>query len=661
MSSISPRVRAAVRAAAVLAVLAVSAEARAQLTPGDHARTIIVDGRSRVYDVHVPPGYDGSTAVPLVIDFHGFTSNKDEQAFVSGMIPLSDVEGFIVVHPQGISDSWNGGICCGPAMAQGIDDVAFARAIVIATATEANIDVFRVYATGLSNGGAMSHRLGCEAAAIFAAVAPMAFPLPLSPLSLCQPVRPIGVLHFAGLDDTLVPYGGGGPAGVPSAATSFAYWRDENGCGMGPPDETVVTGNSYCETYTGCDDGVEVGLCSIDADDVGPFPGHILYFNQDLVLAEVAWDFLSQFTAPPAVCGDGIIGAGETCDDGNAVAADGCGATCLAEACYACAGQPSVCVGDSTCQSCERTVLKESAKLAQASAKAIAKCELGKIKGLHADPCPDGSAADALAKASSKFTSAIGKKCGGGDQTCNGLGANGIAEIAPGALRWPVVCPNLESSAVPACSAPIEHCGDLGACIECIQDTAIEQTRALTFDDLVSTNPAVEPELNKCQQTIGKTSEKFLSAKSKILQKCWDARIKGKHGGTCPNPAGVPGTPDRKAADAIAKAESKHVAAICKACGGSDQSCDAAGTTPSGASFGGSGGTGPAADLTPVAIGFAASCPAVTVPGGPPCGEAIATLTDVVECLVCVAEFKVDCMDRTPVPQLAPYPAECNP
>jgi cysteine-rich repeat protein len=577
------------------------------------------------------------------------------------MISLSDTEGFIVIHPQGISDSWNGGICCGPAVAQNIDDVAFAREIVITTATEANIDVYRVYATGLSNGGAMSHRLGCEAAAIFAAVAPMAFPLPLSPLSLCQPDRPIGVLHFAGLDDTLVPYGGGGLAGVPSAADSFAYWRDVNGCGMGAPDETVVTGASYCEAYTTCDDGVEVGLCSIDADDVGPFPGHILYFNQDLVLAEVAWDFLSQFEAPVPVCGDGIVGAGETCDDGNAVAADGCGASCLAEGCWTCTGQPSVCVLDPACSGCERTILKESAKLAQARAKILAKCEIARIKGTHANPCPDAGATDKLATATSKFAAAIDKKCGGGDQTCNGLGANGVAEIMPGALRWPFACPNFEGNAAPACSAAIYDCGDIAACIECIEDAALEQARALTYDDLVATNPAIEGELNGCQQALGKATEKFLAAKSKSLQKCWEARLKGKHADDCPDPAGLPGTTGRKTADAIVKAESKMAAAICKACGGADKDCDATGSTPSGGTFGGSGGTGADADFTAAAIGFAAACPAVTVPGGPACGGAVTTLTDLVECLACVSEFKVDCMDRTPVPQLAPYPAECNP
>src|SRR5512132_4160439 len=34
-----------------------------------------------------------------------------------------------------------------------------------------------------------------------------------------------------------------------------------------------------------------------------------------------------------AVCGDGVIDAGEECDDGNVVGGDGCSATCVFEGC----------------------------------------------------------------------------------------------------------------------------------------------------------------------------------------------------------------------------------------------------------------------------------------------------------------------------------------
>lgn len=46
-------------------------------------------------------------------------------------------------------------------------------------------------------------------------------------------------------------------------------------------------------------------------------------------------------------CGDGIINAGETCDDNNITSGDGCSSTCQVETGYSCFGSPSVCT--STC------------------------------------------------------------------------------------------------------------------------------------------------------------------------------------------------------------------------------------------------------------------------------------------------------------------------
>jgi DNA-binding beta-propeller fold protein YncE len=128
------------------------------LTPGDHRRTLVFGGQSRIYDVHVPPGYDGSTALPLVLDFHGFQVNPTLQAAVSGWRSLADSENFIVAYPLGLfgrpeapevdtsnGPSFNGGpLCCGLAVRQRIDDVGFARAIVEAVSSEANVDRARV-------------------------------------------------------------------------------------------------------------------------------------------------------------------------------------------------------------------------------------------------------------------------------------------------------------------------------------------------------------------------------------------------------------------------------------------------------------------------------------------------------------------------------------
>jgi len=265
---------------------------------------------TRHYNVHVPASYDGSNQVPLVLDFHGWTSNPAQQQGLSGFQQLADAVGFIVAYPEGYDPagtqrSWNAGTCCSPASTSGLDDVGLVRAIVADIESNANIDPLRIYATGLSNGGAMSHRLACEAADLFAAVSPVACPLLLHPFTVCQPIRPIPVLAFAGLTDVVVPYAGGESQtfpGVffPPAPDSFAYWGGADGCGGGSPDIVEDLGNgASCDTHTGCAAGVSVGFCSIHGAAIPVYSGHILYSNTDGInVAQRAWQFMSQFTRP---------------------------------------------------------------------------------------------------------------------------------------------------------------------------------------------------------------------------------------------------------------------------------------------------------------------------------------------------------------------------
>jgi cysteine-rich repeat protein len=58
-----------------------------------------------------------------------------------------------------------------------------------------------------------------------------------------------------------------------------------------------------------------------------------------------------QCVAVPPGCGDGKIGSGETCDDGNAIAGDGCSLLCTTEAEWTCVTKPagSVCTKTSGC------------------------------------------------------------------------------------------------------------------------------------------------------------------------------------------------------------------------------------------------------------------------------------------------------------------------
>ena len=121
------------------------------------------DGASRSYEIYVPSTYDGSTAVPVVLNFHGFTSSGIGQQENTQMDETAAREGFIVVYPNGLDNSWNAGVCCGRSAETNVDDVGFTRAVVEDLGARGCIDTARVYATGMSNGGFLSHRLACEA------------------------------------------------------------------------------------------------------------------------------------------------------------------------------------------------------------------------------------------------------------------------------------------------------------------------------------------------------------------------------------------------------------------------------------------------------------------------------------------------------------------
>ena len=234
---------------ALLALLLAGPASAGGLGPGDHAGSLVFDGETRIYDLHVPPSYDGATPIPLVLDIHGWLSSKSGQRFLSGFDALSDAEGFAVVWPQGLfgkpgdpeafnppaGPSWNAGSCCGAAVGSKTDDVGFLRTLVEAVAREVAIDRRRVYATGLSNGGALTQRLACEAADLVAAAAPVSFPIALVPIDSCAPSRPIAVLTFQGLTDVLIPYDGGGPVSVPSAAAELRALARQLGMRRRPP------------------------------------------------------------------------------------------------------------------------------------------------------------------------------------------------------------------------------------------------------------------------------------------------------------------------------------------------------------------------------------------------------------------------------------------
>jgi polyhydroxybutyrate depolymerase len=228
-------------------------------------------GNTRQYAVHVPTGYNQNTPVPALFCLHGLEQTAVMFCLDTGVAwpTKGDQEGFVVIMPNGYMNSWNGGTCCGAAASSGLDDVSLMRAIFAEVGTHVNIDLGRVYATGLSNGAYMSYRLACEASDLFVAVAPSAGAIgtaaigggtqTTSDLATCSPTNKVSVLDIHGTSDPLISYS--------LQAPSLAIVQASNGCSTTTMPATVPPsgGDTTCVSFAGCPTcpNVEVTGCSI--------------------------------------------------------------------------------------------------------------------------------------------------------------------------------------------------------------------------------------------------------------------------------------------------------------------------------------------------------------------------------------------------------------
>jgi polyhydroxybutyrate depolymerase len=244
------------------------------LRPGK-TRTLTAGGLKRTYVVHVPEGHDRKTPMPVVLALHGATMNGPMMAWFSGLSRKADEAGFIAVYPNGTgrfsSFTWNGGNCCGLAVQNQVDDVAFINALLDDLMESCHVDNRRIYATGISNGAVMAYRLASELSDRIAAITPVSGSMGTE---ISQLKRPVSVLHFHGTLDEFIPFlGGKGKKSITGTDfwpvdQSIQSWVKSNGCDENPKidmlsksgDELTVSRN----TYAAGKDGTEVVLVVIE-------------------------------------------------------------------------------------------------------------------------------------------------------------------------------------------------------------------------------------------------------------------------------------------------------------------------------------------------------------------------------------------------------------
>lgn len=273
---------------------------------GTTSHKINIAGTTR--DYLLLDGANGRAGAPLVVVLHGGGGNAS--TMVARWAEKARQEGLVIAFPNGVGRNgrvatWNAEGCCGHAMTSKSKDVQFIGALIDEVERSRRTDPRRIYVTGMSNGGMMTHRIAIALGNRLAGAGVVAGALfggeP-------QPRGPVPMLIMHGVKDEVVPYQGG-PSTLGFVAQSQSkpfesvryavdFWRRANGCGTSPAAST--SGDVTVERFTDCK-GADLTFYSLaSANHTWPGGGSagapmLERYRYDQVNAtDVLWDFFSK-------------------------------------------------------------------------------------------------------------------------------------------------------------------------------------------------------------------------------------------------------------------------------------------------------------------------------------------------------------------------------
>ncbi len=116
------------------------------------------------YSLYVPEYYDPSRRWPLVITLHGGHGRGDD--YMLTWLRTAKSAGYISLSPKSLGGTWS--------LQQPGVDIRSILSMVETLLDEYSIDIGRIFATGLSDGGSFSYALGLSCPKLFAGIAPIA-------------------------------------------------------------------------------------------------------------------------------------------------------------------------------------------------------------------------------------------------------------------------------------------------------------------------------------------------------------------------------------------------------------------------------------------------------------------------------------------------------
>ncbi|MDX2010071.1 MAG: PHB depolymerase family esterase [Myxococcaceae bacterium] len=227
----------------------------------------VIDWPDRPALVFRPSAHDVALPTPVVVLLHGGYGNAEsgidvtcpdgDRSNPACLHRVAEARGFVLVTPNGTrlnatspQRQWNAGggsggwHCVGAqACVTGVDDVRYLDAVLDGLERWMRVDRNAVFLTGLSNGAALAHRLACERAERFAALAPVGGANQYATTRPCTPSRPVALLQVHGTADTCWTFDtssttclGGVVGRKIGALESTSAWAERNGCGSTPTE-----------------------------------------------------------------------------------------------------------------------------------------------------------------------------------------------------------------------------------------------------------------------------------------------------------------------------------------------------------------------------------------------------------------------------------------
>ncbi|MFL2511002.1 MAG: alpha/beta hydrolase family esterase [Candidatus Neomarinimicrobiota bacterium] len=245
---------------------------------------------TRNFIVHTPPNFDYQTeSLPLLFVLHGYTGRAPSIRDYSGFDQIADQERFIVVYVQGTTDQfgntgWNVDVV---ASFLGVDDVGFFKALIKYFKASYSIDSNKIFSSGMSLGGFMSYRLACELDEINSIGSVTGS---MAGYYQCNPPKKSGIIHFHGMNDSVVPYNG--VEWSYSARAAHDFWKNHNQCNS-QNEITIPDFNGDGEYTTrlisyDCEENKSVELYSLEGE------GHAWWkksWGHDINTSELIWQF----------------------------------------------------------------------------------------------------------------------------------------------------------------------------------------------------------------------------------------------------------------------------------------------------------------------------------------------------------------------------------